>query len=352
MILISLVASSDQLKALIQSHLSRDDGQFLSVAMQVAAHEAKLGHGKLAQELRDMIDGAKARVDQDASGNLVAIGSAAKPRGELANLLTVSYPANRLADMVLDEVAASQLQRVLKEQRQLARIKEHGLAPRRKLLLVGPPGTGKTMTAAALAGELGIPLFLVRLDSLITKFMGETAAKLRQVFDAVTEIRGVYFFDEFDAIGSQRGMANDVGEIRRVLNSFLQMIEQDSSNSLIIAATNHAEILDYALFRRFDDVVEYHYPSPAQAADLMRSRLGFFAPKPFRKDALPSQAEGLSHAEICRAVDSAIKDAILHDQTQVQAAELDRALAERRLITAKLTRNAKDSSPHAGSVPG
>ena len=211
------VASSEQLKALIKSHISRDDGHFLSVAMQVAAHEAKLGHGKLAEELREMIDAAKSRIGQDATGKLVAIGSAAKPRGELANLLTVSHTANRLGDVVLDEVAANQLQRVIREQRQLARIKEHGLSPRRKLLLVGPPGTGKTMTAAALSGELGIPLFLVRLDSLITKFMGETASKLRQVFDAITDIRGVYFFDEFDAIGSQRGLANDVGEIRRVL---------------------------------------------------------------------------------------------------------------------------------------
>jgi len=111
------VASSDQLKALIQSHLSRDEGRFLSVAMQVAAHEAKLGHGKLAEELRAMIDVAKARVGQDASGKLVAIGSAAKPRGELANLLTVSHPPNRLGDLVLDGVASNQLQRVLQEQR-------------------------------------------------------------------------------------------------------------------------------------------------------------------------------------------------------------------------------------------
>ncbi len=344
------VASSDQLKALIKSHISRDDGQFLSVAMQVAAHEAKLGHSKLAEELRDLIDAAKTRVGQDASGKLVAIGSAARPRVELVNLLTVSHPANRLGDMVLDDVASTQLQRVIKEQRQLVRIKEHGLAPRRKLLLVGPPGTGKTMTAAALAGEMGIPLFLVRLDSLITKFMGETATKLRQVFDAVTDIRGVYFFDEFDAIGTQRGMANDVGEIRRVLNSFLQMIEQDTSNSLIIAATNHAEILDYALFRRFDDVIEYHLPSPAQAVDLIRSRLGQFAPKPFRKEALQGQAEGLSHAEICRAIDASIKDAILHDQKKVQPAELGQALGERRLISARLAQNAKHSSNHAGSA--
>lgn len=329
------VASSEQIKALIKSHISRDDGHFFAVAMQVAAHEAKLGHGKLAEELRDMIDAAKTRVGQDASGKLVAIGSAAKPRGELASLLTVTHPANRLGDMVLDEVAASQLQRIIKEQRLLARIKEHGLSPRRKLLLVGPPGTGKTMTASVLAGELGIPLFLVRLESLITKFMGETAAKLRQVFDAVADLRGVYFFDEFDAIGSQRGMGNDVGEIRRVLNSFLQMIEQDRSNSLIIAATNHPEALDHALFRRFDDVVEYRLPTPDQALALIRSRVGSFAPKPFKRDGLAEQADGLSYAEICRAVDESVKDAIMHDQARVQRAELERALAERRLISVR-----------------
>ena len=117
------------------------------------------------------------------------------------------------------------------------RILDHGLSPRRKLLLVGPPGTGKTLTASVLAGELGLPLLEVRLDGLITRFMGETAAKLRQIFDATDQTRGVYFFDEFDAIGSERAIANDVGEIRRVLNSFLQMIEQDRSHSMVIAAT-------------------------------------------------------------------------------------------------------------------
>lgn len=342
--------SSDQLKALIKSHVSRDDGQFFSIVMQMAAHEAKLGHGKLAAELRDMIDAAKARVGQDPSGRLVAIGSASKPRGELSNLLSVSHPSNRLIDVVLDPTASSQLQRVIREQRHLARIKEHGLSPRRKLLLVGPPGTGKTMTASALAGELGIPLCLVRLDSLITKFMGETAAKLRQIFDAIVDIRGVYFFDEFDAIGSQRGLTNDVGEIRRVLNSFLQMIEQDTSNSLIIAATNHAEVLDHALFRRFDDIVQYHIPTAAQSIELIRSRLGLFAPRTLGKEGLAKTSYGLSHAEICRAVDAAIKDAILHERTRVQLSELGMALEERREISAKLAQNNTLATTNAGST--
>ena len=331
------MASAEQLKALVKSHIDRDDRQFYSVAMQVAAHEAKVGHGKLAEELRDMIDAAKARVlSNEQTGKLVPL---ARPRGELASLLTVAYPKSRLADMVLDERMAAQLQRIMKEQRLYARIREHGLSPRRKLLLVGPPGTGKTMTVSALAGELGIPLFSVRLDALITKFMGETAAKLRQIFDAISEVRGVYFFDEFDAIGSQRGISNDVGEIRRVLNSFLQMIEHDQSTSLIIAATNHAEILDYALFRRFDDVVEYRLPTASQAADLIRSRLGKFAPRPFPLKSITAKAEGLSFAEIRRAVDEAIKEAIMHEQPQVKGEALSWALEERRQLSPRMANN-------------
>jgi SpoVK/Ycf46/Vps4 family AAA+-type ATPase len=345
------MASSEQIKALIKSHVSRDDAFFFSVAMQVAAHEAKLGHGKLAEELRDMIDSAKSRVGQNAGGKLVAIAAGVKPKNELSNLLSVSQPAYRLKDLILDDIASKQLDRIVKEQRLVTRIKEHGLSPRRKLLLVGPPGTGKTMTASVLAGELGIPLFLVRLDSLITKFMGETASKLRQIFDAISEIRGVYFFDEFDAIGSQRGTGNDVGEIRRVLNSFLQMIEQDQSNSLIIAATNHRESLDYALFRRFDDVVEYQLPTLAQALSLIKARLGRFAFKPFKASEFNSFVKGLSYAEICRAVDEAIKNAVMNDAQSVEKNDLIQALTERQLIASRLLPDTLSTVKNAGKTP-
>ncbi|WP_440579619.1 AAA family ATPase [Stenotrophomonas maltophilia] len=341
------MANAEQLKALVKSHIERDDQHFYSVALQVAAREAKVGHGKLAEELRDMIDAAKARVSRsEAVGKLVPL---ARPRGELANLLTVSYPRNRLADMVLDVEMAEQLGRIMKEQRHHTLIREHGLSPRRKLLLVGPPGTGKTMTASVLAGELGIPLFSVRLDALITKFMGETASKLRQIFDAINEVRGVYFFDEFDAIGSQRGLANDVGEIRRVLNSFLQMIEHDQSHSLIVAATNHVEILDYALFRRFDDVIEYRLPTAPQAQKLIQARLGAFAPKPFPVKAITGKAEGLSYAEIKRAVDESIKEAVMHDEKRVKAEVLSRAFVERRKFSIRMN-NKEVMSNHAGST--
>lgn len=327
------MAGAEQLKALLKSHLEGDDQHFFSVVMQVAAHEAKLGHGKLAEELRALVDEAKGR---RGTAQPVPIS---RPRGELANLLTVSYPNTRLVDMVLDDTLERQLQRVIREQRHAAQILAHGLSPRRKLLLVGYPGTGKTMTASVLAGELGIPLFLVRLDGLITKFMGETAAKLRQIFDSTGQTRGVYFFDEFDAIGSQRGLPNDVGEIRRVLNSFLQMIEQDQSHGLIVAATNHPEILDHALFRRFDDVLHFSLPDQGQITTLLRARLAGLAAKGISWDHLAQVAAGLSYAEVTRAADEVMKDALISGRSQVTEEDIHTMLAERQEIAGRLKQN-------------
>ena len=329
------MASANQLKALIKSYTEGDDERFYSIAMQLAAHEAKIGHGKLAEELRRLVDQSKSRrgLPQKEQDKAIPIG---RPRGELAGLLHASFPKNRLGEMVLDEHLEYQLKRVIREQRQAPRLLSHGLSPRRKLLLIGRPGTGKTMTASILAGELGLPLFQVRLDGLITKFMGETAAKLRQVFEATDRTRGVYFFDEVDAIGSQRGLANDVGEIRRILNSFLQMIEQDESHSLIVAATNHPEILDHALFRRFDDVLHYELPDEAHIASALRSRLGNIADEGVSWQRLADCAQGLSYAELARASDETAKEALIEGREKVTEEDVRRMLEERQRISERL----------------
>ena len=233
---------------------------------------------------------------------------------------------------------SGQLDRIVMEQRQASRILSHGLSPRRKLLLMGPPGTGKTMTASVLAGELGLPLLQVRLDGLITKYMGETATKLRQVFEATDRTRGVYFFDEFDAIGAQRGMANDVGETRRILNSFLQMIEQDASHSLIVAATNHPDILDHALFRRFDDVLHYELPDEGDIASVLRSRLRKVTTKGVSWKRLAGQGVGLSYAEVTRAADETLKEALIAGRQTIAEKDIRSALDERLRISRRLVR--------------
>ncbi len=167
---------------------------------------------------------------------------------------------------------------------------------------------------------------------MITKFMGESSAKLRQVFDAISEVRGVYFFDEFDALGSQRTTPNDVGEARRILNSFLQMIEQDDSNSVIVCATNHAEILDYALFRRFDDVIQYQLPEKDEIITLLKNRLQPYVIKRFPWSKLATQAAGLSSAEIILAAEDAIKELqlLIHEHKTISSNIIELAINDRR----------------------
>lgn len=309
------MANAKQLKALLTAHADGDDDHFYSIAMQVAASEAKRGHSNIANELRKLIDEAKSvRNIRPKQASTTAI---VQPRGELTDLLQASYPKNTLAQMVLAPSLRSDLSRIITEQKLDPIIRSHGLTPSRKLLLIGKPGTGKTMTASALAGELGMPLFLVRLDSLMTKFMGETAAKLRIVFDTLSNTRGVYLFDEFDAIGAQRGLMNEVGEIRRVLNSFLLMLEQDDSRSVIIAATNHPEILDHALFRRFDEVIEYSYPTPVEAIKILKNRIASFSETEINWECISEYITDLSQAEIARIADNTMKNAIVADTKSV-----------------------------------
>jgi SpoVK/Ycf46/Vps4 family AAA+-type ATPase len=316
---------------LLKSHIAGDEDRFLATAMQLAAHEARQGHGKLAQELKELVDAA--RTKGPPSPREARPVPLVQPKGELAGLLSARYPDLRLTDMILSDGMRSRLERVLGELRQQHSLREHGLLPRRKLLLVGPPGSGKTMTAGALAGELHLPLFTIVLDGLITKFMGETAAKLRTVFDAMHATRGVYFFDEFDAIGARRGERHDVGEIRRVLNSFLQFLEQDESLGLIIAATNHPELLDKALFRRFDDVIEYSLPDLQQAEALLRARLDRFDTRGLTWSEAAQQAVGLSQADIARAADDAAKTTLLGNGKRIGSEALVGALTERRRAT-------------------
>jgi SpoVK/Ycf46/Vps4 family AAA+-type ATPase len=322
------MSTARHILALLKSHLEGDDKEFLSVAMQAAAHEARLGHASVAQQLRDLIDEAKRRTAaaHTRGGQIIVL----EPRGELASLLSVQTPRIRLNDMVLSAALAERLRRVLVEQRQQKKLREHALHPRRKLLFVGPPGSGKTMTASALAGELHLPLFTIMLEGLITKFMGETAAKLRLVFDALRQTQGIYLFDEFDALGAHRNQANDVGEIRRVLNSFLQFLEKDTSNSLIVAATNHPEMLDRALFRRFDDVIEYMLPDPELAKEILSRKLAPFETADLDWSRLLSEVNGLSQAELARASEEAAKQAVLGGSTVISSDALFMALQERK----------------------
>ncbi|MFG0591008.1 AAA family ATPase [Myroides odoratimimus] len=311
------MAKADYIISLIKSHYSNEPERFTTIALQIAAHEAKLGHNIVANDIKTIIDKAKETKHKT---------KAFTP--DLQGLIHENVPAVNLSDMIASDAIKSRINRIISEFVQRDRLRKHDLENRRKILLSGPPGTGKTLTASILANELDLPLYTILMDKMVTKFMGETSTKLRQVFDLIGQQQGVYLFDEFDAIGGERSRDNDVGEMRRVLNSFLQFIERDNSDSLIIAITNNKEHLDQALFRRFDDVILYNLPSLEEKEELLRNRLAQFAKKIKFKDLLPN-INGLSHAEISLACVDAIKETILNDKQSMNNELILRAIEDR-----------------------
>lgn len=304
---------------MLKSRAAGDDELFYSIALQVAAAEARQGRRTTAEDIRAAVDEARA-----ASGKGPSVPvSIARPRGDLAGLIELREPKSSLREVVLDGSVRTRIEDVIRQQTKRNWLHEHGKVPSRRLLFVGPPGSGKTMTGEALAHSLRLPLLVVRLETLITRFMGETAAKLRLVFDELNQRRGVYLFDEFDALGGRRDATNDVAEMRRVLNSFLQFMEEpNTTDSLVVAATNHPEILDRALLRRFDVVLEFDLPTPQQIRDVVKRNI-----RPLKLNrpswkTIENAAKGLSQSEVARGTEDAVKMAILEERNSISTNDL------------------------------
>ena len=295
------MATANQLKMLVKSHFEDNNERFNTIALQIAAHEARLGHTNLANDIRKIIESSK-----NNKPRLKSIDS------NLQGLFLEIYPQERLSDLVVATQIKERIERIIHEFTYKDKLFKHNLENRRKIMFSGNPGTGKTMTASIIANELKLPIYVVLMDKIVTKYMGETSAKLRQIFDFIEDVPAVYLFDEFDAIGGQRGKDNEVGVMRRVLNSFLQFIERDHSDSLIIAATNNLELLDQALFRRFDDVIHYQLPTDNEKIQLLKNRLNGNLSKKEIKELLP-ELDSLSHAEINQACLDVIKTSVIYD---------------------------------------
>lgn len=297
------MATADQILSLIRNHLNNDDTQFRKVALQISAVEARSGHAIVARTIQELLNQKK------TSLGTVRLVSKNK---DIDDLLLQVDTYDDMTSLVLSQELKEKLDRVIKEYLKKETLSKYGLANRRKLLLYGASGTGKTMTASALAKEFNLPFFVVRTEKVVTKFMGETGQKLGRIFDFINEVPAVYLFDEFDAIGSQRGMDNEVGEQRRILNTFLQLLERDDSDSFIIAATNSIESIDKALFRRFDDVIEYKLPDREQRLALLREYL--YTAKDLDFSFVEPLFDGMSHAEIKMVCSDIFKESLLNDR--------------------------------------
>lgn len=317
------MASSELIQELIRAHVDRNDQRFKTVALQLAAREARAGHRLVAGRIRDLLE--EAGVTQDALAPSPT--PITRPSDDLRSVLAASYPREKLGDIVLEGDLVDVLPRLLEEHRSREMLEQFGLQPRRRLLLHGPPGCGKTLSAAVLAGELGLPLLRVRIETLFSRYLGQTATVLTSIFEEMQRVRGVFLFDEFDALGRARFSSSDVGEASRVVSTFLQLVDADESGSLIVAATNGMREVDSATFRRFDDVVEMPLPSRDALVRLLRLRTSGHKIAASTLTTVAGDLDGLSFAEADRVVTEARKTMVLAGRRRLSRIDLVEAAA-------------------------
>lgn len=244
--------------------------------------------------------------------------------------MEVHHPERTRGEIVLAAEVQARLDRVVAEFRAQETLAKHGLAPKSRLLFVGPPGCGKTLCAEIIAGELGLDLLHARFDGIVSSYLGETANNLRRVFAYAAQQKAALFFDEFDALGKKRDDPQEVGELKRVVSSFLQILDAHPRDRIVIAATNHEGMLDDALWRRFDEILYFERPSPEQLLQLMELRLRSVRKKGVDLAAFAGQMTGFSYADAERVCHEAVKAMLLDRQRELSAEHLARELDEQR----------------------
>jgi SpoVK/Ycf46/Vps4 family AAA+-type ATPase len=247
------MARADLLLALVSSGAGGDDLSFRRAAEALIAEEEAKNHSALASQLTAALTRRKS-----GSGNLSQLGKS----DSIAPLVYEVIPERRIADLVLPSIAREVLTDLVEEHHRRDLLRSYGVEPRHRILLSGPPGGGKTSLAEALATELAVPLLTVRYEGLIGSFLGETAARMDALFAGVRTRPAVLFFDEFDSVAKERGDVHETGEIKRVVSSLLLQIDRLPSHVIVVAATNHAELLDRAVWRRMQ--VRLDLPMPTR----------------------------------------------------------------------------------------
>ena len=247
------MARSDLLISLVKASVGGDKTAVRSAVENIIAEEKGKQHNVLAERLTRALQ-------TNGNGSRTLPPSGYESQNRVREALAEVTPKHRLDDIVLNEQTRQNVYQLIEEQQRASLLRAHGLDPRHRVILVGPPGNGKTSLAEAIAESLAVPFFVIRYEALIGSYLGETAQRLKRVFDFIRTTPCVVFFDEFDAVGKERGDLHETGEIKRVVSSLLMHVDELPSYAVIIAASNHAELLDRAVWRRFQ--LRLNLPAP------------------------------------------------------------------------------------------
>ena len=321
------MASGKILRQIIKSGMRGDLAAFRAASEAVIKEEREKNHHLLANDLERLLYGDQTNFGSSVRKlSIVTEMPANKDNGLV--LLEERPSVREEKDIILSDTTQSAIDEILIEHNRADVLLSYGLQPARKLLFCGPPGCGKTLAAEVIAHNLSLPLVLVRLDSVISSFLGETAANLRKVFDYAAKFPVVALFDEFDALVKDRGDSADHGELKRSVNSVLQMMDSYRGESILIATTNYDSLLDHAVWRRFDEIVRFEMPNLEQIKRLLGLKLSGVRRNFDIEDAqIASIFKGLSHADIERVLRRAVKDMILSGREFLEKAHLDASLA-------------------------
>ncbi len=318
------MASGSLLRKLIKTGAEGNLEAFKNVSEEVIREERSKNHHLLANDLERILYG---RSNNIGGSHLTLIKQVPKDKERGLPLLYIKEPVRRLEDVVLSDENSSLLDDILQEHHHKERLKSYGLSPSDRLLFFGPPGCGKTLTAEVIASELSLPLAIIRIDSVISSYLGETASNLRQVMDFISNVPMVVLFDEFDALAKERGDAADHGELKRVVNAFLQLLDVYTGKSLLIAATNHEGILDSAVWRRFDEVMFFEPPNLEQLRRLLSCKLrGLRREFMIESNEVANLFKGMSHADVERVLRNAAKEMVLLGQEFLNERHLKSAI--------------------------
>lgn len=315
------------LKRLFSSVQAGSDTDLKAVCRAIVADEKRLGHNKLARELEEKLEKAETSgKDVKGPGPVRKLAPLPSSRRDSAPLVQVLEHHQLRHHMVLPESVEQRFFRIEKEYAARTRLAQFGLKARQRILLYGPPGCGKSLGAERIAWATGLPLHKVRFDTLISSYFGETATNLSKIFEAAEEKPCALFLDECDTIARARGACNDVGEISRVVNMLLQLLEDYRGDGLVIAATNHYKSLDQAIYRRFDEAIEVPMPAIVEIARLLETSLSALnVSRNANLKQFAASLDGYSFSEVERVAQNAAKRSVMVNRKQVSLEDLESA---------------------------
>lgn len=335
------MTTTELIKQMFLSFSNKDNESFIDAAKEYIERERRKKHNIVVKDLEKALFNTS-NYTNDLQKRFKSNMPIPRDNEKGFPLLEIQNFEKDFDSLIISDTTKEQLEQIIREFRDADILATYNLEYKKKILLCGKPGTGKTFSAQLISSVLNIPLVYIRFDAIISSYLGETAGNLRKIFDFIENGTWIVLFDEFDIIGKNRDDNHEHGEIKRVVNNFLQMLDNFKGDSILIAATNHQNILDPAIWRRFDDVIYYELPDVQLRKKLFEDYLRVIKRESdINIDEIAKLTEGLSPSDIRMVTEEAIKLAVINLKSSVSMIDIEKAV-DKFILREKVRNNIMD----------